>query len=563
MSRQLLYKFLGVAMIQKDLFLAMKRTSWMVIQIIYLIIVGFVLSLNIIYWKSENSGVDAIWSTVGTNEVVNIYLFMQLLAVCIIFPFLAGNSISRERSEKTWALLKTTALTPGELVRGKFFALVSQGIFVLLISAPLLVMTTMLGGVRLDSLLLEYFVHVVLIAWISAVGVLCSALSRKGAASFIGTPLFFFFPMLFVIIGAGESYLQRDTGLMAAVISGYEFNPVGFYVSLSAFIVSGIGSLLGAIHLISPVNSTRSIPTRISIFLFYAAAAWCCLLLNQQYTNSSNYDDFLVYAFLVGGGLIPLLRIAGAGPAVPLGIRQFGRDMPVASRMLVLFTPGGIRNLLFCFLMIAMFIPLGLTEWDSTFANPNMDLVRAEADYNFAWGLFYSTLSWVAAVMALSWFLGQCGCSSILSASMAFTIHLTAVLGLTVVTVRSGLKGWPAYEPSLGMVSTPFNLIQTAGSNMTRSMQRGFPEYFESVTRVDTLFNLGSVALFVVLGCWVSIIKKRPLLKVYSEVEDKLLLDLPDSDVRSLESAEKNAAVDESGQEVKSEEATRMSEEQS
>ncbi len=51
MNRSLLFKFLGLPMIQKDLFLAMKKTSWMVIQIIYLVVVGFVLSLNILNWK--------------------------------------------------------------------------------------------------------------------------------------------------------------------------------------------------------------------------------------------------------------------------------------------------------------------------------------------------------------------------------------------------------------------------------------------------------------------------------------------------------------------------------
>ena len=159
MNQSMLFRFLGLPMIQKDLFLAMKRTSWMVIQIIYLVIVGFVLSLNILDWKATNSLPDSLWSTVSTTELVYVYLFMQTMALCVIFPFLAGSTISRERSEKTWALLRTTSMTPGELIRGKFFALLSQGIFILLISAPLLVLMTLLGGVALENLLLEYYTH--------------------------------------------------------------------------------------------------------------------------------------------------------------------------------------------------------------------------------------------------------------------------------------------------------------------------------------------------------------------------------------------------------------------
>ena len=44
MNKDLLFRFLGVAMMQKDLFLAMKRTSWLVIQWSYQVIIGFVLA---------------------------------------------------------------------------------------------------------------------------------------------------------------------------------------------------------------------------------------------------------------------------------------------------------------------------------------------------------------------------------------------------------------------------------------------------------------------------------------------------------------------------------------
>ena len=149
---------------------------------------------------------------------------------------------------------------------------------------------------------------------------------------------------------------------------------------------------------------------------------------------------------------------------------------------------------------------------------------------HFLHDLYFSVLFWLASLMALAWFLGQCGCGSILSASLAFTTHLVAVLVLTVLTMRWGIQGWPAYEPGLGMISTPFNLIQTTGSYRAINFQRGFPSYFEAgAVRVDTIFNIATFVLFTVLGCGVSLVKKMPLIAVYSGDDGKLLLDLPDT----------------------------------
>ncbi|OUU24155.1 MAG: hypothetical protein CBC13_03995 [Planctomycetia bacterium TMED53] len=526
MKKEILYRVLGVSMIQKDLFLAMKRTSWMIIQLLYLLVMGFVLAVAIVAWDSDISNGSSLWSTADTATVVSTYLFCQVLVICVIFPFLAGSSISRERSEKTWSLLKTTAMTPGELIRGKYFALVSQCLYVMLLTAPLLVMTTLLGGVSLGAVIWEYLLHICLVAWICAVGVLSSALARKGVGAILGTPLFFFFPMMFVIALAGETYLGNQSMLLGQIEQFFTLDALAGFISVSAFVLSGVAALVGAIHLISPVNSLRSLPTRFGIFAlyFYASAAFL------YYVNSnipSWFDYYWVVAMFVGGAGLPLLRIAGGEPQVPLSVRQFGRDHPFPARMLAMFLPGGLRNLLFCFLILCLFIPLGLVEIEpSTARSANLDVSRVEADVAFSQGLYFSVLFWVAAVLSFAWFLGQCGCSSILSASVAFTVHLIALLAMTVLSVRFDYF-WPVFSPNFAMISTPFNLFQILGSSSARSFQRGFEAYFESSIRMDTLFNLLQIGVFTGLGCFVSLRNKKPLLSLESESDAGLLLDLP------------------------------------
>ena len=46
---------------------------------------------------------------------------------------------------------------------------------------------------------------------------------------------------------------------------------------------------------------------------------------------------------------------------------------------------------------------------------------------------------------------------------------------------------------------------------------------------MDTIFNIVTFVLFTVLGCGVSLVKKMPLIAVYSCDDGKLLLDLPDT----------------------------------
>ena len=53
MSKELIYRFFGVAMMQKDLFLAMKRTSWLVTQWAYTAVIGFDVT-------NQNNAIDNI-----------------------------------------------------------------------------------------------------------------------------------------------------------------------------------------------------------------------------------------------------------------------------------------------------------------------------------------------------------------------------------------------------------------------------------------------------------------------------------------------------------------------
>ncbi len=531
MSKEFLFKILGVSMIQKDLVLAMKRNSWMIIQLLYLLVLGFVLAVAIIAWDRDNSSPDSLWSTVSTAKVVSTYLFCQVMVICVIFPFLAGNSITREKSEQTWALLRTTALTPGELVRGKYFALVSQCLYVMLLSAPLLVMTTLLGGVSLNEVLLEYMLHIVLVAWICAVGVLTSSFARKGAGAILGTPLFFFFPMMFVIFFAGNSYFDSSQMMMSQVATYYANYPVESYIIASAIVISAVAALMLAVHTISSVNSIRSIQTRFGVFLLYIYIAGTALYY-FNYRPFQSALDFNVATLLVGGVALPLLRIAGGESSTPLGVRQFSRERPVSARFLIFFLPGGMRSLLLCFLILLLFVPLGSVEVTPRVApNANVDLTRVEADINYVKGIYYSVLFWLGAVFALAWFLGQCGCSSILSASLAFTVHFIALLVMTVLSVRFG-HAWSAFSPNVSVISTPFNMFD-AMSYSGRNFQRGFPEYFGSSIRMDTLFNIAQIVVFSGVGCLVAFKKKNSIFSQGLDAESGLLLDLPKEDLES------------------------------
>jgi ABC-type transport system involved in multi-copper enzyme maturation permease subunit len=162
--------------------------------------------------------VPVIGSSVGSNTSVTIqsvvasnrgvFLFYSL-AICLlaavfaVAPAVAGSALSSERENQTFDLLITSGLPPRAIVSGK---LVAALVFVLLLASstlPGFAIAWMFGGVSLRDVGLALVVLIVTLAFICAVGLLCSALARTSTLA----ALYTYGVVYLVAIGSLMGYL--------------------------------------------------------------------------------------------------------------------------------------------------------------------------------------------------------------------------------------------------------------------------------------------------------------------------------------------------------------------
>jgi hypothetical protein len=107
------------------------------------------------------------------------FFLVQLVVVVFVFPAFSAAAFAEERGRNTLDLVLVSALTPGEIVRGKLLASTFYGFFQVFATAPLLAITLLFGGVGVESVLVATAVLIALTVVLSSFGVLVSSMSRS------------------------------------------------------------------------------------------------------------------------------------------------------------------------------------------------------------------------------------------------------------------------------------------------------------------------------------------------------------------------------------------------
>lgn len=179
------------------------------------------LGMVLVYFASANptnpNNLDTL-RTVGKALFTSVYV-LQLLAVCFIAPALSAGAIAAERERQTYELLRTTLLSPGKLVRGKFASGLLFLLLLLLVGLPLQSVAYLFGGVVLEELLIGLLLLVVTAVAFLAIGLFYSSLSRRTLVATVlsyGTSLLLVFglPLLILVFSILQSNLNSRLGAM-------------------------------------------------------------------------------------------------------------------------------------------------------------------------------------------------------------------------------------------------------------------------------------------------------------------------------------------------------------
>ncbi len=148
---------------------------------------------------------------------------LQLLIIVLVSPAFSAGAISMEKERKTYDLLTSTCLKPGEIAAGKTLAnLVFMGFFVTT-TLPFVAIIFFLGGVSLDEMLI-YYTFLFLAALLEVSLALMNSSRFSTNRSIMATYLTVVFGWIFVSLAFGvyvASMIGRSPGggILGAVLT--------------------------------------------------------------------------------------------------------------------------------------------------------------------------------------------------------------------------------------------------------------------------------------------------------------------------------------------------------
>ncbi len=203
MSRWL--QMLGVV-IRLELAQRVRSVAWYVLLVVVALVVGgviVVLFLSLQDFQRDLGG-----------AIFAMTIFLVMLVTSLVTPALSGSAINGDRDAGTLASTQVTQVTATQLVLGKVIGSWIASLGFLAVCAPFMIGSAMLGGLRVEAVLVAIPIVVLEIGVVSAVGVGLSGLIRKPVLSTVVTYLVVAFFSVGTLIGFGVGMLafqQEET----------------------------------------------------------------------------------------------------------------------------------------------------------------------------------------------------------------------------------------------------------------------------------------------------------------------------------------------------------------
>jgi hypothetical protein len=243
--------------------------SWAVTGMLFLfLLVLFGTALVVLITQSFDNNNSGMMGSV----VFSAFISILTLASVIFIPLYIGIRVASERQENNIDLLYVTTLSPGRIIRGKFFCGVYVAVLFFSCCMPFMVFTNLLRGVDLPTIffnLLVLFLAVCLVVQ-AAIFFACLPISK---------PLKIFAGLfaLFSLLPFGSSMMFFSFGMMRSGIGTMMVGGHFWVAFLNGFAIgAGIMLLLYflSVALISPPSANRALPVRLYLtFLWLLTGA--------------------------------------------------------------------------------------------------------------------------------------------------------------------------------------------------------------------------------------------------------------------------------------------------
>lgn len=171
-----------LALLTKEMRIRMRRerTIWVVVA--YILLMGLLGWLVISSSGRSASTVVNNWSSIG-YLLYTLLLMIQIFLILFITPAFTATTINGEKERQTFDLLLCSRLSPFSLIGGKLLAGMMNALLLIAASLPVFSLVFFFGGVSPEQALQALAVSIVTALIAATLGVFCSAIFQRPAAS--------------------------------------------------------------------------------------------------------------------------------------------------------------------------------------------------------------------------------------------------------------------------------------------------------------------------------------------------------------------------------------------
>lgn len=163
---------------------------------IYLAIAGALSMLLYIGAVVNNPRGQTGVGTVGTGVLV-LLIGLQMVLVCFVTPAFAVSAISGERERQTFDLLRTTLISPLQIVLGKVTSSMGYTLLILFATIPLYSVAFLLGGIDLTQVVMALVIMLATALLFTMLGIFISSRMK----STIGAAILTYAIILGIVLG--------------------------------------------------------------------------------------------------------------------------------------------------------------------------------------------------------------------------------------------------------------------------------------------------------------------------------------------------------------------------
>jgi ABC-2 type transport system permease protein len=197
-------RFLDNPIIAKELRGRMRDRRTFILLTFYLVLIASFVGVVYLFLSESSSGLsfDPDYRQTLGKSIFGTVVIIELLLIGFIGPGLTSGAITGEREHRTLDLLKTTLLTPRELVLGKLSASVIYLFLLIFTVLPIQSIAFILGGVGLAEIVISSIFLIVTAVFFSTLGIFFSSFLKRTLAATVssyGSILLSVFAIIFFI----------------------------------------------------------------------------------------------------------------------------------------------------------------------------------------------------------------------------------------------------------------------------------------------------------------------------------------------------------------------------